>query len=185
LNLPIFAGKNKRVSWNDQFGIEFNNWNRCHYYNSDIGTVALTRPDEFAQLTHQPKHAPESGTSVALQSVRSLMTPDQADFFSRHQNQYHSTSSQIQDLCRQGIMVSPPPIKKQTLAEKRYLIRNFDQLLDLYNEWIIYNPDIGVQLEMSTLEKLSTVESQYWKPPIMGEFSTSTGLLSDQPPTEQ
>jgi hypothetical protein len=185
LDLPIFAGKSKRVSWHDHYGIEFNDWNRCHYYNSDIGTVALTRPEEFAQLTHQSSNAPSSGTSIALQSIRSLMTPDQMDFFSKHQNQYHSTSTQIQQLCQQGIMVSPPPIKKQTLAEKRYIIKNFDQLLDLYNEWIIYNPNIGIPMEMSTLEKLSTVERQYWKPPIVGEFSTSVDLLSDQLPTGQ
>ena len=185
LDLPIFANKPRRVSWHDRFGIEFNNWNRCHFYNSDIGTAALTRPEEFAQLTRQTANAEATGTSLALQSVRSLMTPDQTDFFSTHQDQYYSTSDQIRAMCEQGVMVTPPPIKKQTLAEKRYMIRNFDQLLDFYNQWIIYNTDVGIPMELSTLEKLSTVERQYWKPQIMGKFSTSTGLLSDQPPTGQ
>lgn len=185
LDLPIFADKAKRVSWHDQFGIEFNNWNRCHFYNSDIGTAALTRPEEFAQLTMQTANASSTGTSLALQSVRSLMTPDQADFFSTHKDQYYSTSDQIRELCQQGVMVTLPPIKKQTLAEKSYMIRNFSQLLDLYNQWIIYNTDVGVPMEPSTLEKLSTIERQYWKPQIVGKFSTSAGLLSDQPSSAQ
>jgi hypothetical protein len=186
LDLPIFAGKNKKVTWHDQFGIEFNNWNRCHYYNSDIGTAALTHPEEFAKLSmHSSVESASSSTSLTLQSVRSLITPDQTDFLSRHQDQYQSTNGQLKEMCDQGIMVSPPPIKKQTLAEKRYLIRNFDQCLDMYNQWIIYNPDVGIPLELSTMARLSTVERQYWKPQILGNFSSVTGLLSDQPPSEQ
>ena len=36
LSLPIFDNISITANFNDQFGIEFNDWNRCHYYKSNI-----------------------------------------------------------------------------------------------------------------------------------------------------
>jgi len=39
-SLPMFKSQRKNISWKDVYNIEFNDWNRCHYYCSDIGGIA-------------------------------------------------------------------------------------------------------------------------------------------------
>ena len=238
LNLPIFAGKPNRITWKDQFNIDFNDWNRCHYYDSDIGTLALDRPEEFLKLSTEsklvehnlsnefvertgdfdtflksykdiadpswplvntlqdyqnlPKHILDeirtvfkiiepttSRTGVALsQPIKSLLSPDHAEFINRYGNQYRTTNHLLENMCNQGLMISPPPIKKQTLAEKKYIVKNFDQCLDIYNQWIGYNPTVGHPLDMLTLEKFANIERQHWRPTIQISMNQQIDQLS-------
>jgi hypothetical protein len=39
LSLPVFGGQQKHVTWAETFGISLANWNKCHYYQSDIGAL--------------------------------------------------------------------------------------------------------------------------------------------------
>lgn len=228
LNLPIFAGKSARVTWQDKFGLDFHDWNRCHYYKSDIGTLALDRPEEFSQLTvksiensvefenflqsyqtvadpswpmvntiqdykNLPEHIleeihntfdikkpPIQGTALEpVRSVSSLLSPDHMEFINKHTQQYQNTNQSLDDMCEQGIITTPPPIKKQTLAEKRYMIRNFDQCLDTYNQWISYHPTVGNPLDLNTLKKFSDIERRNWRPTIQIESGHQFAQLSD------
>jgi hypothetical protein len=45
LSLPIFNGQPCKKTWKDVFGISFNDWNRCHFLASDVGSIALNNPD--------------------------------------------------------------------------------------------------------------------------------------------
>ena len=244
LNLPIFAGKSARISWQDKFGQDFHDWNRCHYYNSDIGTLALDRPNEFARLTAEtqlishtlstdqieasaefkdflqsyqavadpqwpaistmqdyqnlPAHILEEvhnkfdikkvvnhSTSIKLsQPIASLLGPDHAEFIAQHTQKYQDTQRSLQEMCQQGLMISPPPIKKQTLAEKKYMIRNFDQCLDIYNQWVTYNPTVGNPIEMSTLKQFADLERQHWRPTIQLNAPQQVSQLSDSQNTD-
>jgi hypothetical protein len=232
LNLPIFAGKSSRVSWQDKFGLDFHDWNRCHYYDSDIGTVALERPEEFSQLLLSTETVPididaefkkflqsyqnvadpswptvsttqdyenlpaqileeihntfkiekpaVSETAIELtRPVTSLLSPDHVEFINRHAQQYRDTNRSLATMCKQGIITSPPPIKKQTLAEKRYMIRNFDQCLDTYNQWISYHPTVGNPLDLDTLKKFSDIERLHWRPTIQIAPENQVAQLSD------
>jgi hypothetical protein len=42
LSLPVFSNQEKLISWEKVYGQKFNEWNKCHYYSSDLGSVALT-----------------------------------------------------------------------------------------------------------------------------------------------
>jgi hypothetical protein len=53
----------------------------------------------------------------------------------KHADQYKKVYAGIQDLVTQGILVTGVPIKLQTLAEKRKIIKNFDQCVDAFNIW--------------------------------------------------
>jgi hypothetical protein len=78
-----------------------------------------------------------------------------------------------------GVIIYPPPDKKKTLAEKKHIIKNYSHLLEVYNKWMVLNPDIGLPLEELTLDQFAQAERDHWNP-----VSSSVALF-DQPPTEQ
>lgn len=75
LSLPIFGGQKKLVTWKDTFGQEVNDWNKCHYYLSDIGSLASTHRDTLG-----------SSPSAQLTSTSQLQNLDSAwqDFVSKY-----------------------------------------------------------------------------------------------------
>jgi hypothetical protein len=82
-------------------------------------------------------------------------------------------------MVKQQLMISPPPMKKQTLAEKKYIIKNFEQCLSVYNHWIDMNPSIGNPVDANAMSAMADLEQQRWKPSIIGSSQNSTNLLSD------
>lgn len=73
LGLPIFAGQPRRMTWQDVYQQEFHDWNRCHYYASDIGSVARLQRDQLwalEQATVQ-SHPAADGQSLAAQANQS------------------------------------------------------------------------------------------------------------------
>jgi hypothetical protein len=237
LNLPVFAGQTQLISWQEQYGMEFDTWNRCHYFQGDIGSIALdysdsflkiadsatklTKPEiqflehyqaiadkswpkvnsisDYQQLPHYIQQEAEqqfnlivptndtllSNTKVTMleQSIETYLPAEHRDFLNHHTTQYQKTNTAIAKLVEQKIMISPPPIQKQTLAEKKYIIKNFEQCLEVYNQWIDRNPAIGNPIDSKVLDSFAGAERQRWKPNIIS--ANLAGLLSDQPPTEQ
>lgn len=225
LSLPIFSQQTKLLSWQDNFDIDFGTWNQCHYIPSDLGTLALDRPEKFAQLSDHTKIAkivtedraflagyqdiadpswpaittveeyknlPEQirneveqkhnlvlPTATDSQSLSKLLPVAHQDFLNQHQHKYQTALTNISTMVATGVLVSPPPIKKQTLAEKKHIIKNYSHLLEVYNKWIRLNPDIGLPLEESTLDQFAQAERNQWNP------VRSSVTLFDQPPTEQ
>jgi hypothetical protein len=82
-----------------------------------------------------------------------------------------------------GIMVETVPIKKQTLKEKRFMIKNFNECVDVYNRWITDNPGIGQLITEENIEKANEKERPIWQPDNKDQF-TSTVALSAPPPTD-
>jgi hypothetical protein len=216
LNLPIFSQQTKLLSWQDNFDMDFDTWNQCRYIESDLGTLALDYPKNFAQLTDQtkitsgndrladnrlfltgyqkvadanwpaistideyknlPLHIRNevegkhglslpTGTDVtSTQPLSELLPADHQDFLNQHQHKYQTALIAISDMVSTGIMINPPPVKKQTLAEKKHIIKNYSHLLDVYNKWIVLNPDIGLPLEESTLDQFAQIERDRWNP---------------------
>jgi hypothetical protein len=225
LSLPIFSQQTKLLSWKDNFDIDFDTWNQCHYVPSDLGTLALDQPEKFVQLSdhtkiekintddrlflaeyqniadpswpaistvEEYKNLPEQirneveqkhnlvlPTATDLQSLSELLPVAHQDFLKQHQPKYQNALIDISKMVATGVLLSPPPIKKQTLAEKKHIIKNYSHLLEVYNKWIRSNPDIGLPLEESTLDQFAQAERDRWLP-------VSSGVtLFDQPPTEQ
>jgi hypothetical protein len=225
LNLPIFSQQTQLLTWQDNFGIRFDQWNLCHYITSDIGTLALDQPDRFLQLSAnaktfaigdadsalltgynnvrdsswpqiynvedyknlpehirnevEQKHNIHLGTNTSLTNRTELERPlidllpaSHQDFVRENQSTYNNSMSSIYEMVNDGIIVSHPPIKKQTLAEKKHIIKNYQHLLDVYNQWIEQNPDLGRPLDNDTLDKFADLERSRWNP------VTSTVALS-------
>jgi hypothetical protein len=99
-------------------------------------------------------------------------------YLNRHQQNYQQSLSNISTMVSQGIIVTAPPIKKQTLAEKKHIVRNYKHLLQVYNTWIEQNPSLGHPLDESTLDQFAQEEHARWTP------NDSSLAISDQQNTD-
>jgi hypothetical protein len=113
------------------------------------------------------------------QSFKNFLPETHTDFLNQYQELYNNTNRAIAGMVEQKIMVSPPPIKKQTLAEKKYIVKNFEQCLELYNRWIAINPTVGNPVDLDVMNSFAESERNHWKPDIIGVSYQSSNLLSD------
>lgn len=241
LNLPIFASQTQLISWQQQYGIDFNTWNLCHYLKGDIGSIALDHSSEFLKIPYSsstqinsvsdsesetqflihyrtiadkswpticsiddyknlPQHIRDeaeqqfglqiqknSSTTITTleQTFENFLPNEHKDFLNQYEQSYSNTNRAISAMVKQKIMINPPPIKKQTLAEKKYIVKNFEQCLSVYNQWIEMNPTVGNPVESEVMESFAEAERKCWKPDIIVRPVGSTLTLSDQRPTEQ
>lgn len=157
LNLPVFAGQRKKITWRDTYGQEFNDWNRCHYLTSDIGTLALESSLAPLQIEHTPNQPVENALVARLPAAHQ-------EFYAANKQQYNQARDSILKMQDLGIIIGGIPIKKQTLREKQYLVRNFDQCVEVYNNWISQRPELGDPVTVSSLQQLVEQEQVQWRP---------------------
>ena len=137
MGLNIFNKQKEKKSWKEIFNIEFRDWNRCHYLCSDI-----------SGLGHQiaPTHQLAYDTPAEVAKFE-LETVDQKDILKQlsHEDQkflvsnlkgYHQAHDAIQELVDNKVLVTPIPIKLQTMLEKKLLINNFNECVRAYNIWV-------------------------------------------------
>lgn len=170
LNLPIFGGQSHKITWQDRFGIDFYNWNRMHHIPSNIGAL-LSAPDSIKKLGWNK--ADSFNYSLSTDIIKTLNV-DAENFITKHQQGFDKVNDAIQRMQDLDILVSPPPIKKQTLAEKMHMIKNFKQCLDLYNTWIEKYPDLGSMLSDHDIQQQSKKEYDFWN-----SFKDVTALTVD------
>jgi hypothetical protein len=164
LGLDIFGSQQKK-SWNDTFGIEFHDWNRCHYLHSDISGISrqLPGPDNL-QITYNSTDQLDRVDIIPVQSKNaiysSLSTVDQ-QFLQKHADQYVNSCSAISELVQNKILVTNVPIKLQTMMEKRRLVRNFDQCVEAYNQWVA-KTGVGDPYTESDVKRIALDEISQW-----------------------
>jgi hypothetical protein len=138
LNLPIFATR-KKSTWSDAFDISFQNYNKCHRSYSDIGTLALGSSSELKQLSWD---GPPESREVTDRILDNLPETTQ-EFVNHYRQRYDATQSNLARMVNLGILPTEMPIKKLTFAEKRFVVKNFDDCVKAYNDWIAKFPDLG------------------------------------------
>jgi hypothetical protein len=120
--------------------------------------LALTNQQDFLKLA-----APKVEHNVpALLDHRS---PEQIAFLQEHNQRYVTARDSISRMIELGIMTSPVPVKKQTMAEKRYLVKNFAECVAVYNEWVERNPGIAKPFGEEELAQHMEREREIWKLP--------------------
>jgi hypothetical protein len=164
LNLPVFAGQSKLLGWKETFGMEFKDWNRCHYLNSNVGSLLSHSKTVQEQITHSTKQ--EQSAVIVRENNFELAVAK--DFVDKNMPQYQKINDSIKHMTRLGIMTTPIPIKKQTMAEKMHIIKNFDECLDFYNKWILRYPDLGQPLTKEELQESMNSELKNWFNPDTG-----------------
>lgn len=210
LNLPVFAAQANRVTWDQNFGLSFNDWNQMHYIRSDPGALSclpaqcaeklrLNMSDPVADyqqhsLPQMPAvHSaddlaalPEDVVNIWARGVISrtgvvpLLNSENQQKLAPYQTGYALAETTIDQMVQLGIMVSGPPIKKQTMHDKHRIIKNFNELVEVYNRWIDQNPGIGEPVDHSTVQTQISEESDFWYS-IMNSKDSAPAL----PPIQQ
>jgi hypothetical protein len=164
LNLPVFAGQPKRIGWKETFGMAFKDWNRCHYLNSNVGNLLSHSKTVQEQITYSTK---QDKSAIIIQENNFELAVAK-DFVEQNMSKYNEVNDSIHLMTKLGIMTSSVPIKKQTMAEKMHIVKNFDQCLDFYNEWILQYPHIGKPMTKDDLQTSMQAELKKWFNPDSG-----------------
>ena len=148
LGLDIFP-QQKRKSWEDIFSIPWNDWNRCHKLVSDLGVSNMKLLED---------HNSKNLTPAMLQTNLSLV--DQ-NYIAQHSEKYVNAYKGIDQLVTQGALVTGVPIKLQTMAEKKQVIKNFDQCVEVYNKWVD-KTGVGAKYTNDELIAIANEEVKSW-----------------------
>ena len=191
LNLPVFAAQAKHVTWDQNFGHSFNDWNQMHYIRSNPSALSClpaqavekllltrdpvedyqqhSRPEmppvySAADLAALPEHVVNTWTRdvICRTGVVPFLDSEKQQKLAPYESGYALAKITIDQMIQLGIMVSGPPIKKQTLDDKHRIIKNFDELIDVYNCWIDQNPGIGEPIDYSAIQNQISTESNFW-----------------------
>jgi hypothetical protein len=164
LSLPIFNNQPKKKTWNDIFQIEFKDWNLAHYLLSDLSGISqqLESKKENLQLEYNGAKLEQ----FKLQSIEKKYIPaslsiNDQKFLQTHGTKYVKSIIEMQKLVEHKILVTPVPIKLQTMLEKKLLIENFAETVDWYNEWVSVN-GVGTICATGELENNMQDEINKW-----------------------
>lgn len=160
MNLPIFGGQ-PRVTWKDKFGLSFQNYNRYTYLSSDIGTLALENHASLQTLLLED-HSDKSSTQS--RKMLACLPKSHLGFLVEHKHAFINADECIGRMVDLGIMITPLPIKKQTLLEKMKMIRNLKDCIDAYNRWAEKNAGIADPVDYDILFETAKQERQHWIP---------------------
>lgn len=151
LDLDIWPTSQKKT-WNDIFGIEWGDWNKCHKLISDLGSA------EDVKLL---EHTPETSTALTVQKLQNNLSLIDQNYLAQNSEKYKTAYYGIQELVKSGALVSGVPIKLQTMAEKRKIIKNFDECIEWYNDWVDLN-GLGEKYTDTDLKLIANNEVKQW-----------------------
>jgi hypothetical protein len=192
LNLPLFSNQPELVTWEKNFGITFNAWNKMHYARSDLGSVMLESNNKIDRLVldlpesvdYYQQKSPIDWPAITKsqdidmlpatikkqftqdyirqEGIFSLLSQERQSELSFAKQGYVEAQKTIDQMIKLGIVIGGPPIKKQTLAEKAKIVKNFDQLTEIYNQWAVDNPAIANSLSVNDVSYQVLQENQFW-----------------------
>ena len=165
LGLSIFNGQPKKT-WNDIFNLEFNDWNRCHYLVSDLSGVSKQLPNSADRLQLTYDGATVDSRELTLQSVSrrdipAMLNENDRKFLGTKGPLYAKAHKAIDELVENKVLVTPIPIKLQTMLEKRLLFTNFEQLVEVYNQWVAEN-GVGRPYSLDDINQTARSELSQW-----------------------
>jgi hypothetical protein len=206
----VFGSQSTRVTWEKNFGITFNDWNRLHYARSNLNSLSLESRQEFGNLaleharvvSEYQQHAPEpwpgiyssddfdnlpgviknqwAQNFISRQGIIPLLDTDTQQHLMQYNTGYMAAQKTINQMIELVIIINFPPIKKQTLAEKRKIIKNYQALVTVYNTWAEANQDIAAPIDNSDMDNHDYCENAFWN-----SFSKLDVAQPALPPTQQ
>jgi len=124
-DLSIFNTHGKPNNWETMFGLSWNDWNRCHKLISDL------------TFNKEPLLLPDTSKKENMLTNKAMNTLPviEQQFLYKNSKKYANSMQVINELIENKALVTGIPIKLQTLAEKKMIVKNFNELVDIYNEW--------------------------------------------------
>ena len=168
LGLDFMQG-HENNTWKDMFGQSWDDWNTCHRMlpnlvlsqpalsantlNITVNTSNITQSHwESVAGPDWPKSLPpvaladttlphiQEEISRIFNEVQTVtVSRDNYNFLKVQLPQYQQTQKELNNLVDNKILVTGVPIKLQSLTEKKHIIKNFDQCVDWYNQWVTDN----------------------------------------------
>lgn len=138
--------------------------------NPDVLTERYKK-DAFPEWPSiQDSHDYQNLPAEIKQQFLQISYPEMADylpqaitqFYQAHRHNYQRARAAIDVMQKLDIIISSPPIKKQSFEEKIHMIKNWRECLDIYNEWIDRNPGIGTTLSEKDFAHQMIIERDFW-----------------------
>lgn len=170
LNLSVFNDK-PRKTWKDTFQIGFQDWNMCHYLFSDLSGLSNQLPDHSQRLKLEYSGARSNYElqSLSVNDVGNSLSILDQKFLLEHKDKYNQAQVGLQELVNNKILVTGVPIKLQTMMEKKLLVSNFGQCVEVYNQWVSAN-GIGTMYTEEQLGAIVSNEIRDWhNRPLLGQ----------------
>ena len=126
-------------------------------------------PDWYKKSTYQ---------MIAKEKITNQLVTDRNfdSYFGNLRAGFDNVQQTIKKMQELDIIVSPPPIKKQTLEEKKHMIKNFNQCVATFNDWVKTNARFGPEINDDSIQKQVQFEQQYWKLPVTPQVSAPHDL---------
>jgi len=151
-SLDIYPTKTD-VTFEDVMGMDFKTWNTCHYLISDGSNISNSIPQLLSSeknkiLLEPPKQVEQNDdmerhrvlghlTDVSERIQRTDLSLPHQEFLAENLGQYHEICLKMSDFKNRRLMVSPIPIKLNTMMEKASMVRNFKELYEAFLKWCV------------------------------------------------
>jgi len=185
LNLDFMQGADSNT-WMDMFGQSFKDFNTVsrtlpnliinqpskvsnqielvdNNYISENKYNALKGADwpEYKDFTkgNLPDIVKNELNEFAIQTAKYSINTDEKtyNFLKTNIEPYQSTVAQLAKLVEDGFLVTSVPLKLQSLKEKQQIIKNYNQCLVWYNEWVDLN-EFGTKQTEENLDQIASSE---------------------------
>ena len=84
------------------------------------------------------------------------------EFIQKNREQYNNALDSMEHMTKLGIIPSIPPMKKQTLREKKMIVKNFDECVEAYNQWQKNHCDIAEPYVEQMFIEQNQTENSFW-----------------------
>jgi hypothetical protein len=155
LQLPIFDNQSQKIAWEDKFGIEFDQWNRFNYLISDLSGLGQQLPNITTPLLANQRNTATNFDLNLAESFKKIvanLNHTDVEFLKKHARKFVQTKNNLDELIDYKIIERPMQVKLQTMIEKKLCIKNFDQCVTWYNEWVTANNFGQIYSESTALE---------------------------------
>jgi hypothetical protein len=129
---------------------------------------AVHHVDELNDLPVQIKHEFQlmlNQNTPHRELPAALYTAEIQQFLQDKNPGYVKAQSAMERMQQLDILVSPPPIKKQTLQDKMRIIKNQQQCLETYNNWAQKHNDVAHAITSDEIDDQIQQENQFWRNP--------------------
>lgn len=120
---------------------------------------AVNTVEDFQSL---PAEIKTRFNQMQTKSLTNYLPASTVEFYNKNLVAYRQVNSAIDRMKELDIIPTYPPIKKQKLAEKLFMIKNWRECLEIYNQWVNDNPGVCDFLSQEDIDQQINQEDQYW-----------------------
>ena len=165
----IHSQANKGAS--DTTNTEFKDWNAVHYHLSDLSginnQITYNQVESDVPLLSVDPNFKVDISKLEIQSVDNRdkllagLSPQLRKFMQQNVMPYMESVKNLHELVENKVLVIGVQHKLQTILEKKLLITNFEECVEVYNNWVATN-NLGKMYQEEELNELITNEVQDW-----------------------